>query len=78
MQPLEQRHTGEYIAMKLSKILSDWDIGSEQVHCILRDNGSNMIKAMDEACLPSFGCFAHCAHSSVGHTRWPSFSTRCY
>ena len=45
--------------MKLSKILSDWDISSEQVHCILRDNGSNMIKAMDEACLPSFGCFAH-------------------
>ena len=59
VQPLEQRHTGEYTAMKLSKILSDWDISSEQVHCILRDNGSNMIKAMDEACLPSFGCFVH-------------------
>ena len=26
---------------------------------MLRDNGSNMIKAMDEACLQSFGCFAH-------------------
>ena len=59
VQPLEQRHTGEYIAMKISKSLSDWDISSEQVHCVVRDNGSNMIKAMDEACLPSFGCFAH-------------------
>ena len=49
----------EYIAMKLSKILSDWNISREQVHCVLRDNGSNMIKAMDEACLSSFGCFAH-------------------
>ena len=59
VQPLEQRHTGEYIAMKLSKILNDWSINKEQVHCVLRDNGSNKVKAMDEACLPSFGCFVH-------------------
>ena len=59
VQPLEQRHMGEYIAMKLSKILSDLNISKEQVHCMLRDNGSNMIKAMDETCLPCFRCFAH-------------------
>ena len=42
VQPLEQRHMREYIAMKLSKILSDWNISREQVHCVLRDNGSNI------------------------------------
>ena len=33
-------------------------MNKEQVQCVLRDNGNNMIKAMDEACLPSFRCFA--------------------
>ena len=58
-QELTQRHTGEYIAVKITKMLEDWMITSSQVHVVIRDNGSNMVKAMTEANLPSFGCFAH-------------------
>ena len=43
----------------LCNILSVEHLNPQQVHCVVRDNGSNMIKAMDEACLPNFGCFAH-------------------
>ena len=45
--------------MKISKILAKWGIETNQVHCVVRDNGSNMVKAMSEAGLRSFGCFAH-------------------
>lgn len=58
-QELTQRHTGEYIAVKITKMLEDWMITSSQVHVVIRDNGSNMVRAMTEANLPSFGCFAH-------------------
>ena len=56
---LEERCTGEYIAMKISNIMSEWEIDTTQVHCVVRDNGSNMVKAMSEGGLPNFGCFAH-------------------
>jgi len=55
-QELSERHFGEYITVKM---LDDWKINLSQVHNVIRDNGSNMIKAMTEANLPSFGCFAH-------------------
>ena len=58
-QELTQRHTGEYIAVKITKMLEDWMITLSQVHIVIRDNGSNMVKAMTEANLPSFGHFAH-------------------
>ena len=56
---LEEWHTCEYMAMKIVKIMEDWGIDKNQVHCVVRDNGSNIVKAMSEAALPSFGCFAH-------------------
>lgn len=40
-------------------MLHDWNITLLKVHVIIRDNGSNMIKAMTKANLPSFECFAH-------------------
>lgn len=58
-QSLEERHTGEYIAMKLTKIMNEWEIDNSQVHCVVWDNGSNMIKALSEGGFPEFGCFAH-------------------
>jgi len=39
--------------------MEDWGISTDQVHCVVRDNGSNIVKAMSEAGLPSYGCFAH-------------------
>ena len=56
---LNDRHTGEYIAMQLLKMLESWKVDPSKVHVIIRDNASNMVKAMEEASLPSFGCFAH-------------------
>ena len=55
---IRRSHTGLCIAEKTG-MLRSWDIFNDQVHVILRDNGSNMVRAMKDACLPSLGCFAH-------------------
>ena len=56
---LEGSHTGMYIAEKFRDMLSNWNISKEKVHLVLRDNASNMERAMKDADLNSFGCFAH-------------------
>ncbi|CAM4568595.1 unnamed protein product [Leuciscus chuanchicus] len=40
-------------------MLVKWKIPKSNVHVVLRDNASNMKKAMDEMDVPSLGCFAH-------------------
>lgn len=59
VQPLEDSHTGEYLAEVYKKMFDNWKISITQVHLVLRDNAANMAKAMREALLPSFGCFTH-------------------
>ena len=56
---IDGSHTGAYIAEKIKEILESWAISTDQVHVILRDNGSNMVRAMKVASLPDLGCFAH-------------------
>ena len=56
---IDGSHTGAYIAQKIKEILETWFISTDQVHVVLRDNGSNMVKAMKDAKLPDLGCFAH-------------------
>ena len=58
-QALEMAHTGEYIAERISSMLESWNIPQERVQLVISDNASNMVKAMQEASLPHFGCFAH-------------------
>ena len=59
VQALEMAHTGEYIAERISCMLESWGIPQECVHLVISDNASNMVKAMQEASLAHFGCFAH-------------------
>lgn len=40
-------------------MLVKWKIPKSNVHVVLRNNASNMKKAMDEMDVPSLGCFAH-------------------
>ena len=56
---IDGSHTGAYIAQKIKEILESWFISTYRVHVILRDNGSNMVRAMKDANLPDLGCFAH-------------------
>lgn len=50
-------HTGDTISAAIKEMLHQWHILLTKVHAILRDNASNMKKAMDT--VHSLGCFAH-------------------
>ena len=56
---LEDSHTAAYICEKLKNSLSTWNIKDHQVHLFVRDNASNMIRAMSDAGFTDLGCFAH-------------------
>ena len=61
---LEGSHTGALIAEKLEDMLSDWKISKERIHLVIRDNASNMERAMKDADVVSFGCFTHRSSTS--------------
>lgn len=46
-------HTGESIAVATEEMLNAWKIEKSKVHVILRDNASNVIKAMGRLGVPS-------------------------
>ena len=49
---MDDRHTAEYIAMQQLKMLERCKGDPSKVHVIVCDNGSNRVKAMEEASLP--------------------------
>ncbi|XP_071055076.1 zinc finger BED domain-containing protein 4-like [Onthophagus taurus] len=53
---MEGRHTGQVISTKIESILEEWGIKHDAVHCVVRDRGSNMIKAMQISGFTDFNC----------------------
>lgn len=37
------RHTSERVREMINGLLKEWDVGQDQVHCVLHDQASNMI-----------------------------------
>lgn len=52
-------HTSDAIATALKEMLDKWQIPLSRVHVFLRDNASNMKRAMDIMGVRSLGCVAH-------------------
>ena len=59
VHPLPGSHSGEMLCREYDAMLSKWKINNEQVHLIVRDNASNMVKAMSDGDFEDLGCFAH-------------------
>ncbi|KAJ3661223.1 hypothetical protein Zmor_005629 [Zophobas morio] len=58
-ETFDDRHLGDIIAEKFDTMLTEWNISKEQVHCIIRDEGSNMKRAMRLAVLNDLDCAVH-------------------
>ena len=58
-QAFDGSHTGDEIRIKFEEMFNQWAIKKDRIHLVLRDNGTNMVKALTDASLPHFGCFAH-------------------
>ena len=72
--PLPGSHTGEMLCREYNTMLSNWNIDNEQVHLIVRDNASNMVKAMSDGDFEDLGCFAHTLQLGIKN----SFTESCY
>ena len=59
VKQLEGSHTGETICKSIESMIEYWKISKERIHLVLTDNASNMKKALRDANLSGFGCFAH-------------------
>lgn len=58
-ETFDDSHTGDIIAEKFDTMLSEWNISKEQVHCMIRDEGSNMKRAMRLAVINDLDCTVH-------------------
>ncbi|KAJ3654653.1 hypothetical protein Zmor_013827 [Zophobas morio] len=58
-ETFDDRHIGDIIAEKFDKMLTEWNISKEQVHCIIRDESSNMKRAMRLAVFNDLDCAVH-------------------
>jgi len=59
VKEMEVSHTGSAICAKFVSMLSELDIEKHSVQLVLCDNAAHMEKAMRDAAIPSYGCFAH-------------------
>lgn len=62
--PFPERHTAANIQKALQKVLDEYSL-SEKLHLIVRDNGANVVKAMELGGFENVGCFLHATHLIV-------------
>jgi len=58
--PIKETHqTGDVICQKIHEHLAKMNIDKSKIHLVLRDDGSNMISAVEKLEVSSFQCFLH-------------------
>ena len=59
VQSFPDSHTGANICAMFDDMFERWKIKKENIHIIVSDNASNMVKAMKDGGYLNLGCFAH-------------------
>lgn len=57
--PLKEEHNANNMSALLTKILAEFGISKENIHLILRDGASAMVKMARVVGIESFHCFLH-------------------
>ncbi|KAL3831399.1 hypothetical protein ACJMK2_023150, partial [Sinanodonta woodiana] len=65
---LEVSHTGEMLAAELLSIMEEWKVVGDRRGILVRDNGSNMVKAARVAKISDLGCYIHTLQLVVGES----------
>ena len=64
-EPLSERHTGEYLSEVFNEMLAKWNLCAEDVHCVMRDAGANIKKALLLSNVKNTNCSSHQLHLIV-------------
>lgn len=59
MKHFPETHTANTIKNCLEEIPSLWDIDTTKIHAVVRDNGRNVTKAIDDSVFKGVPCFIH-------------------
>ncbi|KAI4455847.1 zinc finger bed domain-containing protein 4 [Holotrichia oblita] len=59
MKHFPESHTAQNIKECLEEIPTLWDIDVDKIHAIVRDNGRNVVKAIDDSVFTGVPCFIH-------------------
>jgi hypothetical protein len=65
VQELPGIHYGDAIAAALEKIMQDWSLSKDRCTKVVRDAGSNMVKAANTKGVNHLSCIAHAIHLVV-------------
>lgn len=55
----EQSHTGENIRNVILQTFADWNLAEAKLVAVVRDNGRNVVKALEESGFTHISCLAH-------------------
>lgn len=66
VKPVLGKHTGEMILQELQQSFSKWGLSSSDLSMMLRDSGSNIVKACNDWKINHFPCIGHTLHLIVG------------
>lgn len=58
-EPFPESHTSENITEYIKKMINEYDIPTEKVHCIVSDNAPNMLKGITNSGFEGLPCFTH-------------------
>lgn len=78
---LHGHHTGDTIHDHFKMMMLEWNIQEEQLHCFVRDGGSNMVKAMHLANMTDVNCAVHklqlCVRSALESREVKDLIAKC-
>ncbi|GBP16739.1 Zinc finger BED domain-containing protein 4 [Eumeta japonica] len=66
-ETFDDHHTGDINAEKFNTMLAEWNISNKKVHCIIRDEDSNMKRGMRLALLNDLDCTDHKLQIVIRH-----------
>ena len=60
-----EAHTASNIATELEAVLDEWDLSSLNIGAVVTDNGSNIVRAVNDLGWMNFNCFSHTLQLAV-------------
>ena len=66
VKPTVGKHSGNMIRTYMEDIVNEWGLSKNNLGMMLRDSGSNMVKACEDWGIDHFPCIGHSLHLVVG------------
>ena len=66
VDPVVGKHTADFIRQIMEDAFEEWNLDVHHLSMMIRDSGSNMVRACEDWEIPHFSCVGHSLHLVVG------------